>query len=87
MEDEAESPGAAERDWFWRDILAVAIDKRERTRSKGYVEPKIKSKCRSEGELERFAQTEVMPANAPLTNRVGVSSSLDPLPVKSYLRF
>lgn len=27
--------------WFWRDILAVAMDKRERTRSRGYVEPNI----------------------------------------------
>lgn len=34
-------------------------------------------------ELERFAQTEVMPANAPLINRVGVSSSF-PFLVKNY---
>lgn len=78
VEDGAESTDNANGGRFWTGILAVAIDKRERTRSKGYVEPKIKSECQSERELDHFAQTEVMPANAPLINRVGVSSSLDP---------
>lgn len=87
MEDVAESAEAAKGDRFWTDILAVAMDKRERTRSRGYVEPRIKSECQSERELGQFAQTEVMPANAPLINRVGVSSSLDPLLVKNYLWF
>lgn len=35
----------------------------------------------------RFAQTEVMPANAPLIKRVGVSSSFGLLRVKSYRGF
>jgi len=67
VEDGVDVVDVAESDWFWTDILAVAMDKRERTRSKGYV-----------------VQTEVMPANAPLINRVGVSSCLDPLRVKSF---
>lgn len=86
-EDGGEFVDADKSGWFWIDILAVAIDKRERTRSRGYVEPKIKFECQSGGQLEHFAQTEVMPANAPLINRVGVSSSLDPLLVKSYCGF
>ena len=62
----------------------MAIDNRERTRSKGYVVPETKAEHQNEGGPERFSQTEVMPANAPLINRVGVLSSLDPLPVKNY---
>jgi len=46
---------------FVESIDAVAIDNRERTRSKGYV-----------------VQTEVMPASAPLANRVGVSNCFFP---------
>lgn len=42
-------------------IDAVAIERRERTRSRGYV-----------------VQTDVIPANAPLASRFGVSSSFDP---------
>lgn len=31
------------------------------------------------------SQTDVIPANAPLTNRVGVSSCVAPLPVKNCM--
>jgi len=50
-----------------REIDAVAIDSRDRTRSNGYVE-----------------QTEVMPANAPLANRFGVSNSFEPCLVNHF---
>jgi len=51
----------ADAELFVESMDAVAIDNRERTRSKGYV-----------------VQTEVMPASAPLANRVGVSSCFFP---------
>ena len=65
-------------------IDAVAIERRDRTRSSGYVEPEIhelactcKARWRFFGGL-RYSQTEVMPAKAPLSRRVGVSSGLSP---------
>jgi hypothetical protein len=60
-------------------IDAVAMDSRERTRSSGYVVP-AKNKIMLKKSPGRAAcqmgdeQTEVMPARAPLANRVGVSS-------------
>lgn len=59
-------------------IVAVAIDNRDRTRSSGYVVPVVAVRIGTARNGEHYAQTEVIPANAPLTNRVGVSSGLEP---------
>ena len=68
-------------------IDAVAMDSRERTRSNGYVVPaqKIVKKDRQVAKHNRKdEQTEVMPASAPLANRVGVSSCFFPFEVNHY---
>lgn len=62
-------------------MVAVAIDRRDRTRSRGYVEPEIGSVSSLTIAIEhclKHAQTEVIPANAPDNNRVGVSSGFWP---------
>ena len=62
-----------------RSIDAVAIDSRDRTKSKGYVLPVMFEESMTElGIWRKHAQTEVIPANAPLSSLVGVSSSLLP---------
>ena len=71
-------------------IDAVAIDNLDLTRSKGYVVPGMQGENRKEhywpDEKEKEGsdgQTEVIPAKAPATSRVGVSNALVPLLVKS----
>ncbi len=69
----------------WTGIDAVAMERRERIRSRGYVVPsEILAHALIDSPLpatEVHIQTEVMPANAPLIRRVWVSSSLAPYPV------
>lgn len=63
-------------------IEAVAIDSRERTRSKGYVLPTdVIGSAGTGSARDRFSsyiQTDVIPASAPAHNRVGVSSGVAP---------
>jgi hypothetical protein len=77
-DDETAGPAASATD-------AVAMDNRDRTRSKGYVEPAKNDEAVSYHVREHprrstvnDVQTEVMPAKAPLASRLGVSSSFDP---------
>jgi hypothetical protein len=68
---------------------AVAIDKRDLTRSNGYVEPIGMAiwivKHGINGGQGRHVQTDVIPAKAPLANRFGVSSSFVPCKVNAFI--
>lgn len=66
-----------------RDKEAVAIDNRDRTRSKGYVVPALKLTL-DPLDAGMYLQTEVMPASAPLASRLGVSNSFLPCRVNHF---
>lgn len=65
---------------------AVAIDSRDRTRSKGYVAPDIIDMSVKDGGIQSliYVQTDVIPARAPLASLLGVSSSFEPCLVKNF---
>lgn len=74
------TPDTGDRAACAKGIDAVAMDKRDRTRSNGYVEPKNGLSERRSAFIPkgRYEQTEVIPASAPLAKRWGVPSSLEP---------
>lgn len=67
-------------------MFALAIERRERMRSSGYVVPTSKPSMTwlQRNEKGRSAQTDVIPAKAPLTNLVGVSSCFVPFAVNHW---